>query len=128
MTTRLTIGLVPSPLAAFLASSNTFSLAIEIFGKGSSSPAEVEGPAGSLKFIEYISILSWSPIRVGVEVPGAATPNPLVGPFFVGVWLVGVPARSVPVLGVTVRDMADILSCFSLSLAAIEMKDNGGEI
>lgn len=127
ITTRLTIGLVPSPLAAFRASSKTFSLAREIFGKGGSSTAEAEGPAGSPKFIEYMSILNWSPIRAGGEVPGAAAPSLLPAPFFVGVCLVGVPARGVPVFGVAVRDIAAALSCFSLSLAAVEMEYNSDE-
>jgi len=73
--------------------------------------------------MEYMSILNWSPIRVGVEVPGAA-PSLLPGPFFVGVCLVGVPTRGVPVFGVAVRDIAATLSCFSLSLVAVEMEYN----
>lgn len=77
--------------------------------------------------MECISILNWSPTRVGVEDPGAAAPILFPGPFFVGVCLVGVPACGVPVLGVAVRDIAAILSCFSLSLATVEMEYNGGE-
>jgi hypothetical protein len=122
ITTRLTTGLVPSPLAAFLASSKTFSFARETFGKGSSSTAKVEDPEGPPKFMECISILNWSPTRVGVEAPGGAAPILFPGPFFVGVCLAGVPARGVPVLGVAVRDMAAIFSCFSFSLATNEME------
>jgi len=77
--------------------------------------------------MECISILNWSPIRVGVEVPGAAVPILSPGPFFVGVCLVGVPDRSVPVLWAAVRDIVAIRSCFSLSLAAVKIGYNGGE-
>lgn len=63
-------------------------------------------------------MLSWSPVRVSVE---AVAPSLPPGPFFVGVFLVGVSARGVPAFGVAVRDKVAIFSCFSLSLAAVEM-------